>query len=225
MVGGGVKIDGDLDVTGSTTQFRTTSALVNDKTLVLGSVGDAVTGVTFSQHSTTPVFTTTAATRPAAGAVLFIATSSSTVITSETLYTVATTPSATTFTVSGTNNTSADSSSRTVVFTGPQLDSGVDDAGIYIPGSTAIHYMKWDDDDNFFEVNDSLKIDTTTQLVVPKGTTAQQPGVLSATVAAATTGAMRFNTENSYFEGVNAGTTFEAFATQNFSTAIAVALG
>ena len=224
MVGGGVKIDGDLDVTGSTTQFRTTSALVNDKTLVLGSVGEAVTGVTFSQHATTPVFTTTAALRPAAGAVIFIATSSSTVITSETLYTVATS-SGTTFTVSGNHNTSADSSSRTIVFTGPQLDSGVDDAGIYIPGSTAIHYMKWDDDDNFFEVNDSLKIDTTTQLVVPKGTTAQQPGVLSATVAAATTGAMRFNTDNSYFEGVNAGTTFEAFATQNFSTAIAVALG
>ena len=224
MVGGGVKIDGDLDVTGSTTQFRTTSALVNDKTLVLGSVGDAVTGVTFTQHATTPVFTTIAATRPAVGAVLFIATSSSSVITSETLYTVATS-SGTTFTVTGNHNTSADSSTRTVVFTGPQLDSGVDDAGIYIPGSTAIHYMKWDDDDNFFEVNDSLKIDTTTQLVVPKGTTAQQPGSLSATVAAATTGAMRFNTENSYFEGVNAGTTFEAFATQNFSTAIAVALG
>ena len=224
MVGGGVKIDGDLDVTGSTTQFRTTSALVNDKTLVLGSVGDAVTGVTFTQHATTPVFTTIAATRPAVGAVLFIATSSSSVITSETLYTVATS-SGTTFTVTGNHNTSADSSTRTVVFTGPQLDSGVDDAGIYIPGSTAIHYMKWDDDDNFFEVNDSLKIDTTTQLVVPKGTTAQQPGSLSATVAAATTGAMRYNTDNSYFEGVNAGTTFEAFATQNFSTAIAVALG
>ena len=42
MVGGGVRIDGDLDVTGSTTQLRTTSAVVNDKTLVLGAVGDAV---------------------------------------------------------------------------------------------------------------------------------------------------------------------------------------
>jgi hypothetical protein len=229
MVGGGVKIDGDLDVTGSTTQFRTTSALVNDKTLVLGSVGDAVTGVTFTQHATTPVFTTTAATRPAVGNVLFIATSSSTVVTSETLYTVASTPNATTFTVSGNINTSADSSSRTVVFTGPQLDSGVDDAGIYIPGSTAIHYMKWDDDDNFFEVNDSLKIDTTTQLVLPKGTSGQRPVALSATVAAATPGAMRFNTDTSQFEGVHVGeggsAVFEGFATQNFSTAIAVALG
>ena len=86
--------------------------------------------------------------------------------------------------------------------------------------------MKWDDTDNYWEFNDSLKVDTTTQLVVPRGTTAQQPaGSATATVAAAVTGAMRFNTDNSYFEGVNSGTTFEAFATQNFSTAIAVALG
>jgi hypothetical protein len=228
MVGGGVRIDGDLDVTGSTTQFRTSTALVNDKTLVLGSVGDAVTGVTFTQHASAPVFTTTANHGLSVDDVIFIATSSSSVITSETLYTVATVPSATTFTVTGTNNTSADASTRTVVFTGPQLDSGVDDAGIYIPGSTAIHYLKWDDDDNFFEVNDSFKVDTTTQLVVPKGTTAQQPGSLTATTAARTQGALRFNTTSSTFEGVHvSGVTapFEAIATQNFSTAIAVALG
>jgi hypothetical protein len=36
---------------------------------------------------------------------------------------------------------------------------------------------------------------------------------------------MRFNSDTSSFEGVNAGTSFEAFATQNFSTAIAIALG
>ena len=226
MVGGGVRIDGDLDVTGSTTQFRTSTALVNDKTLVLGSVGDAVTGVTFTQHTSAPVFTTTSANRPAVSDVIFIATSSSTVILSETIYTVATTPSATTFTVAGTNNTSADASSRTVVFTGPQTDAAVDDAGLYIPGSTALHVLKWDDTDNYWDLNDSLKINTTTQLVVPKGTAAQQPASsATATVAAATTGAMRFNTDASYFEGVNAGTSFEAFATQNFSTAIAVALG
>ena len=86
--------------------------------------------------------------------------------------------------------------------------------------------------DTYFEFwpNDSLKIDTATQLVVPKGTTAQQPAasiavVNNKSVAAAETGAMRYNIDNSYFEGVNSGTTFEAFATQNFSTAIAVALG
>ena len=225
-VGGTVIIDGDLDVVGSTTQFRTTSALVNDKTLVLGSVGDAVTGVIFSQHSTTPVFTTTSAHGLSVDDVIFVATSTSSVVTSETLYTLASVPSTTTFTVDGTQNTSSDSSTRTIVYTGPQLDSGVDDAGLYIPGSSAIHTLKWDDTDNFFEMNDSFKVDTTTQLVVPKGTTAQQPASsATATVAAATTGAMRFNTTASYFEGVNAGTTFEAFATQNFSTAIAVALG
>jgi len=225
MVGGGVKIDGDLDVTGSTTQLRTTSAVVNDKTLVLGAVGDAVTGVTFSQHADTPVFTTAAAHGLSVDDVIFVVTSTSSVITSEQILTLASVPSTTTFTVDGSQNTSSDGSTRTISYTGPQLDSGVDDAGLFVPGSTALHYMKWDDDDNYWEFNDSLKVDTTTQFVVPRGTTAQQPGVLSATTAAAITGAMRFNTDNSYFEGVNAGTTFEAFATQNFSTAIAVALG
>ena len=226
MVGGGVRIDGDLDVTGSTTQLRTTSAVVNDKTLVLGAVGDAVTGVTFTQHADTPVFTTTANHGLSVDDVIFVVTSTSSVVTSEQLLTLASVPSTTTFTVDGSQNTSSDGSTRTISYTGPQLDSGVDDAGLYVPGSTALHQLKWDDSDNFWEFNDSLKIDTTTQLVVPKGTTAQQPaGSATATVAAAVTGAMRFNTDNSYFEGVNSGTTFEAFATQNFSTAIAVALG
>ena len=226
MVGGGVRIDGDLDVTGSTTQLRTTSAVVNDKTLVLGAVGDAVTGVTFTQHADTPVFTTTANHGLSVDDVIFVVTSTSSVVTSEQLLTLASVPSTTTFTVDGSQNTSSDGSTRTISYTGPQLDSGVDDAGLYVPGSTALHQLKWDDSDNFWEFNDSLKIDTTTQLVVPRGTTAQQPaGSATATVAAAITGAMRFNTDNSYFEGVNSGTTFEAFATQNFSTAIAVALG
>ena len=226
MVGGGVRIDGDLDVTGSTTQLRTTSAVVNDKTLVLGAVGDAVTGVTFSQHADTPVFTTTANHGLSVDDVIFVVTSTSSVITSEQILTLASVPSTTTFTVDGSQNTSSDGSTRTISYTGPQLDSGVDDAGLYVPGSTALHQLKWDDTDNYWEFNDSLKVDTTTQLVVPKGTTAQQPaGSATATVAAATPGAMRFNTDNNYFEGVNTGTAFEAFATQNFSTAIAVALG
>ena len=229
MVGGGVKIDGDLDVTGSTTQLRTTSAVVNDKTLVLGAVGDAVTGVIFSQHADTPVFTTTAAHGLSVDDVIFVVTSTSSVVTSEQILTLASVPNATTFTVDGTQNTSSDGSTRTISYTGPQLDSGVDDAGLYVPGSTALHYVKWDDDDNYWEFNDSLKVDTTTQFVLPKGTAAQQPAVAAtATVAARTQGALRFNTDSSVFEGVHvtgASATFEAFATQNFSTAIAVALG
>ena len=200
MVGGGVKIDGDLDVTGSTTQVRTASALVNDKTLVLGATGDNITGVTYSQHGTTPVFTTTANHGLSVDDVIFVTSATSGgVVTSEQLLTLASVPSTTTFTVDGNINSSSDGTARTISYTGPQLDSGVDDAGLYIPGSTALHQLKWDDTDNFWEFNDSLKIDTTTQLVVPKGTTAQQPaGSATATVAAATPGAMRFNTDNNY---------------------------
>ena len=229
MVGGGVRIDGDLDVTGSTTQLRTTSAVVNDKTLVLGAVGDAVTGVTFSQHADTPVFTTTANHGLSVDDVIFVVTSTSSVITSEQILTLASVPSTTTFTVDGSQNTSSDGSTRTISYTGPQLDSGVDDAGIYVPGSTGLHQMKWDDTDNYWEFNDSLKVDTTTHFVLPKGTTGQRPGDADATEPAATPGGMRFNTTTNQFEGVHTGAgasaPWEGFATQNFSTAIAVALG
>ena len=78
-------------------------------------------------------------------------------------------------------------------------------------------------------MNDSFKINTTTQFLLPKGTSLQRPVAATATVAAATPGAMRFNIDTSQFEGVHVGegnsATFEGFATQNFSTAIAVALG
>ena len=100
--------------------------------------------------------------------------------------------------------------------------------------------MKWDSNDKFWEFNDSLKIDTATQLVVPVGTTAERPAasiavVNNKSVAAAVPGAIRFNSTTSLFEGVNTGTTFEGFASQSyvtanfttasFATAIAVALG
>ena len=231
MVGGGVKIDGDLDVTGTTTQFRTAAAVVNDKTLVLGAVGDVRTGATYTAAN--PAVVTSTAHGLTNGQVVFVVASDGTnsgtvAIQSEMLIKVAnkTTNTFEAQTVAGVALNSTGESNRTFSWVGPQTDAVVDDAGIYAPGGTGLHVLKWDDTDNYWDMNDSLKINTTTQLVVPKGTTAQQPaGSATATVAAAVTGAMRFNTDNSYFEGVNAGTTFEAFATQNFSTAIAVALG
>ena len=231
MVGGGVKIDGDLDVTGTTTQFRTAAAVVNDKTLVLGAVGDTRTGATYTAAN--PAVVTSTAHGLTNGQVIFVVASDGTnsgtvAIQSEMLIKVAnkTTNTFEAQTVAGVALNSTGESNRTFSWVGPQTDAVVDDAGIYAPGSTGLHVLKWDDTDNYWDMNDSLKINTTTQLVVPKGTTAQQPaGSATATVAAAVTGAMRYNTDNSYFEGVNAGTTFEAFATQNFSTAIAVALG
>ena len=231
MVGGGVKIDGDLDVTGTTTQFRTAAAVVNDKTLVLGAVGDTRTGSTYTAAN--PAVVTSTAHGLTNGQIIFVVASDGTnsgtvAIQSEMLIKVAnkTTNTFEAQTIAGVALNSTGESNRTFSWVGPQTDAVVDDAGIYAPGSTGLHVLKWDDTDNYWDMNDSLKINTTTQLVVPKGTTAQQPaGSATATVAAAVTGAMRYNTDNSYFEGVNAGTTFEAFATQNFSTAIAVALG
>ena len=101
----------------------------------------------------------------------------------------------------------------------------MDDAGIYAPGSSGIHTIKWDDTDNYWKLNDSTLIDSTSQFVLPKGNTAQMPAGGSSTVAAATTGAMRFNTENAKFEFVQVGTAYENISSEGFSTAMAIALG
>ena len=234
MVGGGVKIDGDLDVTGTTTQFRTAAAVVNDKTLVLGAVGDVRTGATYTAAN--PVVVTSTAHGLENGQIIFVVASDGTnsgtvAVQSEMLIKVAN-KATNTFeaqTIAGVALNGTGETNRTFSWVGPQTDSAVDDAGLYAPGSTGLHQLKWDDQDNVWEFNDTLKVNTTTQLVLPKGTTGERPAASSATVAEAVPGALRFNTTSSQFEGVHTGTggsaVFEGFATQNFSTAIAVALG
>ena len=64
------------------------------------------------------------------------------------------------------------------------------------------------------------------QFVFPKGTTADKPGAsATSTLAAATVGAMRFNTTLAKFEGVSTGTTYENMSTEAFSVAVSIALG
>ncbi len=117
-------------------------------------------------------------------------------------------------------------SNRTFSWVGPQTDAAVDDAGLVVPGSSAKHYVKWDDTDNYWKLNDSVMVQSSGQFVFPKGTTADKPGSsASATLAAATQGAMRFNTSLAKFEGVTTGTTFENMSTEAFSVAVSIALG
>ena len=231
-VGGAVTIDGDLEVTGSTSQFRSSSSVVNDKTLVLGTAGDVNANNAYTA-ATPPVVTSTAHGLVTDNVIFIVSRSGDGIpaANSETVFKV-TRIDANSFSLKSIAGTShnATAGAGFISWTGNQTDSIVDDAGLYIPGAQDVHKLKWDNDDKYWEFNDSLKVDTATQFVLPKGTTAQQPAAAIAvvnnkSVAAAITGAMRYNTDNSYFEGVNAGTTFEAFATQNFSTAIAVALG
>ena len=118
-------------------------------------------------------------------------------------------------------------SNRTFSFVGPQTDAAVDDAGLIIPGSTAAHTFKWDDTDNYWKVDDSFKVNSSGQFVFPKGTTADRPAatITGGTLAAATPGAMRFNTSSSKFEAIDTGTTFQNMSTESFSIAVAIALG
>ena len=115
---------------------------------------------------------------------------------------------------------------RTFSWVGPQTDAAVDDSGIIIPGSTATHHVKWDDTDNYWKLNDSLMIESSGQLVFPKGTTADRPAAsATATLASAVQGAMRFNTTTSKYEGVTSGTTYENMSTEGFAISVAIALG
>jgi len=117
-------------------------------------------------------------------------------------------------------------SSRTFSWVGPQTDAAVDDAGLVVPGSSAKHYVKWDDTDNYWKLNDSLMVESSGQFVFPKGTTADKPAAsATSTLAAAVQGAMRFNTTLAKFEGVSTGTTYENMSTEAFSVAVSIALG
>ena len=128
-----------------------------------------------------------------------------------------------------------DSTTRTFSWVGPQTDALVDDAGILMPGGTAIHSIKWDDTTNLFKFNDSTMIDSTYQFVFPKGnntaTTSggHKPDASGGTAGTAypiaTPGAMRFNTTNAKFEGVHGGTAFDNLSSEPFATAMAIALG
>ena len=101
------------------------------------------------------------------------------------------------------NNVASDSTG-TISWVGPQTDALVDDAGIYVPGSTAVHKFKWDDTLNYWEANASLNVNDTGQLVLPKGTDAQKPAAAAtATVPAATTGAIRYNSDTSKVEALS----------------------
>ena len=227
-IAGDFVVTGNLSVAGATTELNTATTLVRDKTLVLGVKDGGSIACTFDSHASAPTFTTVGAVAHGLSAddVIFISVTGSADngVTSEALYTVATAANSTIFTLSGTIDTQA--GTRTLQFSGPQTDALIDDAGIYLPGSTEIHSFKWDNTDKYWETTDSLFINDTGQLVLPKGTDAQRPASsATATVPAATTGAMRYNSTNSKIEAVLTSTTYENMSTETFATAIAIALG
>ena len=218
---------GNLVVQGTTTQINTTTTVARDKSIVLGAQSEIKTGATYTAAN--PAVVTYANHGLNDNDVIFIVSSTGTAIVSEQLVKV-TSKATNTFeaeTIAGVDiNSSSDSTSRTFSWVGAQTDAAVDDSGIQIPGSTAVHSFLWDDTDNYWKLNDSTKIDTTGQFVVPVGTEAQKPtGSASATVPAATVGALRYNSTNAKFEGVTTGTTYENMSTEAFATAMAIALG
>lgn len=227
IIGRDLRVGGNLHVVGTTTEINSTTTLVKDKSIVLGAASNVVTGATYTAAN--PAVVTSTGHGLSDNDIIFVVTSSGTAIVSEQLVKVTSsaTNSFTAQTIAGVNiNGTGDSTSRTFSWVGAQTDANVDDAGIQIPGSTAVHSILWDDTSNYWKLNDSTKIDTTGQFVVPVGTEAQKPtGSASATVPAATVGALRYNSTNAKFEGVTAGTTYENMSSEPFATAMAIALG
>ena len=228
-IAGDFVVTGNLSVAGATTEINTTSTLVKDKTLVLGTQGASQTGATYTAADP-PVVTTTSNHGLDNDDIIFIVASTGTAITSETLVKVSADNGSNQFTPTNVDGTAitgtGDSTTRTISFTGPQTDALIDDAGIYLPGSTEIHSFKWDNTDNYWETTDSLFINDTGQLVLPKGTDAQRPASsATATVPAATTGAIRYNSDTSKVEAVLTSTSYENMSSETFATAIAIALG
>ena len=225
-IAGDFVVTGNLSVAGATSEINTTTTVVKDKTLVLGTQSAVTAGATYTAAS--PSVVTSASHGLNNDDIIFVVAVSGTGLAafSEELVKVSnkTTNTFDLVDLDGANITSAGTGS--ISWVGPQTDALVDDAGIYIPGSTAVHKFKWDDTLNYFESNASLRINNTGQLVLPNGTDAQKPASsATATVPAATTGALRYNSTNSKIEAVTTGTTYENMSTETFATAIAIALG
>ena len=225
-IAGDFVVTGNLSVAGATSEINTTPTVVKDKTLVLGTQSAVTAGATYTAAS--PSVVTSASHGLNNDDIIFVVAVSGTGLAafSEELVKVSnkTTNTFDLVDLDGANIASAGTGS--ISWVGPQTDALVDDAGIYIPGSTAVHKFKWDDTLNYFESNASLRINNTGQLVLPNGTDAQKPAsAATATVPAATTGAIRYNSTNSKIEAVTTGTTYENMSTETFATAIAIALG
>ena len=234
-IGSDFVVTGNLVVSGATTEINTTTTVVKDKTLVLGTQSAVTAGATYTLA--TPPVVTSASHGLTSDDIIFLVTATGTGLTSsqaalggttfvENIVKVTVTDG-NTFTLADKDGTNiASNSTGAISWVGPQTDALVDDAGIYIPGSSGVHTFKWDDTLNYFEVNASLRVNDTGQFVLPNGTLAQKPAAaIVGNVPAATTGAMRYNSTNSKIEAVTVGTTYENMSTETFATAIAIALG
>ncbi len=225
-IAGDFVVTGNLSVSGATSEINTTTTVVKDKTLVLGTQSAVTAGATYTLA--TPSVVTSTSHGLNNDDIIFIVSNSGTGLASysEELVKVSGKTTNTFDVVDLDGNNIASDSTGTISWVGPQTDALVDDAGIYVPGSTAVHKFKWDDTLNYWEANASLHINDTGQLVLPKGTDSQKPASsATATVPAATTGALRYNSTNSKIEAVTTGTTYENMSTETFATAIAIALG
>ena len=156
---GDVVMGGNLEVKGTTTQINTTTTIAQDTSMVLGAQSDVKTGATYTAAN--PAVVTSTAHGLNNNDIIFVVASSGTAIVSEQLVKVTdkTTNTFEAATIAGVDiNGTGDSTSRTFSWVGPQLDSAANNAGILVPGSTAVHSLIWEEDEKYWELNDSIQV-------------------------------------------------------------------
>ena len=240
---GDVIIPGDLTVQGSTTEIGTKTVVTQDKDIVLGTVAEVLTDVTFTSASPS-IFAKASHGLANSDYVIVHSITNTAGATNESylgnaarsaicrVYDTA---------VGGANNfkleiqmdgpggSTADgtavngdgSNAGKVSISKVTTDSGVDEAGVVVPSTTGRHSLTWDDGTDSWNLTDNLDVGGS-YIQIP--TASVQDSDDDPTGVG--NGSIRYNTHSAvltpqYYQG----TDWNNISSQSFATAIAVALG
>ena len=152
-------ITGNLVVQGTQTYIDTTNQVSKDKTIILGAGSNVFSQSTFTAADPTTITSkrngdTAAHGLSVSDKVMIVRTDDSTNIPKDEIFTVATVPTSTTFTIDLTVGTP--SSTGTVDFI-KVADTTIDEGGLMLPGDT-IHSILWDNTNDKWKFTDDIQI-------------------------------------------------------------------
>ena len=151
-------ITGNLVVQGTQTYIDTTNQVSKDKTIILGAGSNVFSQSAFTAADPTEITskrngTVTAHGLSVSDKIMIVRTDDNTNIPKDTIFTVASAPTSTTFTI---DLTGAPSGVGTLDFI-KVADSIIDEGGLMLPGDT-IHSILWDDTNDKWKFTDDIQI-------------------------------------------------------------------
>ena len=151
-------ITGNLVVQGTQTYIDTTNQVSKDKTIILGAGSNVFSQSAFTAADPTEITskrngTVTAHGLSVSDKIMIVRTDDNTNIPKDTIFTVASAPTSTTFTI---DLTGAPSGVGTLDFI-KVADSIIDEGGLMLPGDT-IHSILWDDTNDKWKFTDEIQI-------------------------------------------------------------------